>query len=244
MADRPLILLMTRPAEMGVRFVQSLAPEVSARMEVCASPLIGITPSDVPVDPGDARGLIFTSVHGVAAAAALMGARDLPCHCVGTTTTQAARDAGWSHARVAGLDAEELIATLLADPPPGPLLHLHGTHASGNAAARLTEGGVTTRETVVYDQPELTLTDAARGHLAGRRPVLAPLFSPRSARLFAQQYSGTAPLHVQVISEAVARELEGVPVATLDIANEPTGADMRSLVERRAMRTEGDSETQ
>lgn len=231
MASQPLILLLTRPAEASQRFAQGLAPETQARVTLCVSPLIGIAPRTEPVDPGLARGLVFSSVNGVRAAAGLMAARDLPCFCVGAATARAAREAGWTVAREAEADADALVAALLRDPPEGPLLHLRGVHARGDIAGRLTAGGLRTDATVVYDQPELTLTDAARDHLAGSHPVIVPLFSPRSASLFAAQHAGPAPLYVQAMSPAVAREVERLNVREMTVAKAPTGAEMRKLVE-------------
>lgn len=243
MVSSPPVLLMTRPQPAGRHFADTLAPGLRAGLTVCLSPLIGIAPRRDPVEIGDARGLIFTSANGVRAAAGLIGGRDLPSYCVGDATAQAARAAGWDKAQATGADADALVAALLRDPPPGPLLHLRGAHARGDAAGRLAAGGLPARAVTVYDQPALTLTDAARAHLAGRAPVLVPLFSPRSARLFAAQHGGAAPLYLQAMSPAVAAELRGLPAEALEIAEAPTGAAMRLLVERRLTglrRVEGD----
>lgn len=225
-----VILLMTRPEAAGRRFVAGLPGTMRERITPCYAPLMEIVPTTGPVEIGAARGLIFSSAAGVEAVADRVKARDLPCFCVGETSAQAARDAGWSRARAVALDAEGLLARLTCDPPEGPLLHLRGAHARVPIAARLSEAGLPAREAVVYDQPERALTDEARDHLEGARPVLVPLFSPRSARLFAQGHAGGAPLRLLAMSPAVADVVAGLDAASLEVAGEPTGAAMRSLV--------------
>jgi uroporphyrinogen-III synthase len=229
--DRPgLTLLMTRPVADATRFVATLAPDVRAAVAVCTSPLIGISPVSGKIEPGDARGLIFSSANGVQAARDPIPGRDLTCFCVGATTAQQARDAGWTVA-VVSETADDLVAALLADPPALPLLHLRGRHARGEIAARLTRAGCATAEQVIYDQPIRPLSDAARRCLDGDAPVLVPLFSPRTARAFAEQMHGRAPITVVAISDSVAAEVADLPLFGLVTAKQPTGHAMRIAIE-------------
>ncbi len=187
------------------------------------------------------RGLIFTSANAVNAAVSLGVDRDLPAWCVGPATTQAAKAAGW-RAQQAGATAEELVASLLQLRPQSPLLHLRGEHGRGNVAERLTGSGLTTREQPVYQQHLLPLSDEASLAAEGARPVIAPLFSPRTARQFADVWAGTAPLWLAAISEATAEPLKSLGFERLKITSEPTPDKMQKAVKKlvkHAMRVEG-----
>lgn len=237
----PVYLLMTRPRAASERFVAQLPERLRSRVQVIYSPLLDIRPMEQPVDATGVRGLIFTSANGVAAAAAQDVRRDLPAYCVGPATTETARQAGWE-ARMAGETAEELMAKLLKERPDSPLLHLRGEHSRGNIAARLTELGLTVREQPVYRQQLLPLTPEARAAAAGSAPVIAPLFSPRTARQFADLWPGPAPLLVAAMSGPTAEPLENLAIARLRIAKRPTPKKMRKAVKKLvkyAIRLEG-----
>ncbi|PCH75331.1 MAG: uroporphyrinogen-III synthase [Rhodobacteraceae bacterium] len=220
---------MTRPEESAKRFVTRLPPELRARLNVVYSPLIGIEPLAHEVDFDHARGLIFTSSNGVSVAARLTAHRDLPCFCVGVATTHAAREAGWTAQNV-GNNAEDLIATLHKSRPDGPLLHLRGRHARGNVAARLGVLGLPTREQVIYDQPLLPFSQAAVQILNGPDPIIAPLFSPRTARQFANTVTGNAPLYLAALSEAVAEPVRSLNYISLMVTPTPDATAMAGVM--------------
>jgi uroporphyrinogen-III synthase len=97
-------------------------------------------------------------------------------------------------------------------------------------AARLAALGLPAAEAVVYDQRPQPLTPAARAWLAGARPVIVPLFSPRSAALFAAEAAGAAaPLRIAALSAAVAAAAP--PAALLAVAARPDAAAMSDLVD-------------
>jgi uroporphyrinogen-III synthase len=226
-------LLMTRPEEPARRFVTRLPPELRVRLNVVYSPLIGIEPLTQEIEFSDARGLIFTSANGVSVAERLTTHRDLPCFCVGVATTRAAQDAGWT-AQNAGSNAEGLIATLHKSRHNGPLLHLRGRHARGNVAARLGVLGLPTKEQVIYDQPLLPFSKAAIHILRGSDLVIAPLFSPRTARQFANSVTGNAPLYFAALSEAVAEPINALNYNRLLVSPTPDATAMANLVTQLA----------
>ncbi len=166
--------------------------------------------------------------------------RDLPAYCVGPATTGTAKGAGWD-AQMVGATAEELIATLLRLHPQSPLMHLRGEHSRGDVAERLTESGLTVFEQAIYQQNLLPLTDEAMAASIGDTPIIAPVFSPRTARQFADVWSGTAPLWLAAISEATADPLKSLGYTRLKVAKEPTPRKMRKAVKKLvklAMRVE------
>jgi len=237
---------MTRPQGAAERFVSSLPPDLRARLTPVYSPLVGIEPVATGIDFGDARGLIFTSANGVSVAAGLSQNRDLPCYCVGEATTRAAVKAEW-RAECAGSTSRALISTLSQSRPGGPLLHIRGVHSRGDIAAQLTALGCPTGEKVIYDQPLLPLSEEASRILAGPDAVIAPLFSPRSARQFANLVADHPPLYIAALSQAVAEQVKGLIYKKLLVASQPNADTMMQLVEQLAdtvARVEGDRPAQ
>ncbi len=234
-------LLMTRPRGAAERFVARLAPGLRNRLQVIYAPLMQIEFLPGPVSLQGVHGVIFTSANGVAAAQAAALSPTLPAYCVGPATAAAARRARWSVEDTAET-ADALVAALIARRPPAPLLHLRGTHARGEIAERLTAAGIETRAQPVYDQHLVGPDDAARAALSGTDPVIAPLFSPRSARHFADMFTGSAPLYLAAISAAAAEPVENMEHRALIVAERPDGAAMAAAVERLiadASRVEG-----
>ena len=90
----------------------------------------------------------------------------------------------------------------------------------------LNSARIETVSAVVYAQKPEPLTPDAVMILHRQNPVIAPLFSPRTGQLLAQEYrriGATAPLHVVAISEAVAAEM---PMAKVLVAKRPDAATM------------------
>jgi len=226
--SRPAVLV-TRPQAQAERFAARLAERLPEARAVL-SPLLAIAPVALEAPMPDARGLIFTSENAVAAFAGQNDRRDLPVWCVGARTAAAALRAGFSRVRSAaagGGDADALLEQLLRQRPSGPLLHLRGAHSRGDLADRLTAAGLPCSSVVVYDQPALSLTPPAVALLSGDSPVLLPLFSPRSARLFLDAAETvTAPLHPVAISPAVAGVWHAVRAEDVRIAARPDAEAM------------------
>jgi len=211
-APRP-ILLLTRPGDDSER----TAARIGA--DVIVAPILQI----VPVDHDGAAlarapGLVFTSAHAVASAGP---GRGRPAICVGERTGQVARDAGFAVIQGAGT-ADSLVPLIAASPVP--LVHPHGRHL----AQRLAVPGI-----VVYDQRPQPLTARARAALMGARPVVVPVYSPRSARLLAGMAAGArAPLWLVAISDAAAAAWTA-PAARRAVADQPSGRAMDAAI--RAM---------
>jgi uroporphyrinogen-III synthase len=223
---RPPVLL-TRPAAQSARFADQMRDRFGA-LRVVISPLLA--PAFLrPALPDGAAAVIFTSETGVAAARA--GGWILPdmAYCVGDRTAQAAQAAGFT-ARSAGGDAGALVALLTQQRPPSRLLHLRGADARGDVAATLTTAGVPTDEAVVYDQQPQPATPEAQALLLGDAPVIVPLFSPRSARLFIAAGNWQAPLWVAALSPAVADDIVG-HAARLVVARHPDAVHLLDSID-------------
>ncbi len=95
---------------------------------------------------------------------------------------------------------------------------------------RLQAAGRQAAGAVVYDQRPCPLTDAARALLDAPAPVLVPLFSPRTAALFAETAPHRAALWVAALSSAVADALGDLPVARRVTAARPDAAAMLAAI--------------
>jgi uroporphyrinogen-III synthase len=227
---QPMTLLMTRPYAASVRFVGQLPRTVREKVNVHYAPLIRIEPIVDQIDLGDAAALIFTSANAVELASALIPDRSLPVYCVGTATTQAAIDAGWP-AQFAGATADRLVETLTELHPSGPILHLCGVHTRNAIAERLTAVGSQSTSLAIYDQIAEPLTKQALDVLNGSFPVIAPLFSPRTARQFAKQLTIGAPIWLAALSEEAAKPLNSLDYQKILVCEQPDAATMRNKIE-------------
>lgn len=215
------ILLVTRPAQSAVRFLAALGREVPAVI----SPLLDIVPLAPSPVKGAVDALILTSEHAAAAALQMGFAAGMTAYVVGSQTARAAEAAGFRALSADG-DADRLVALIAAQRPTGTLLHLHGEHTHGDIAQRLRDAGLNCLEQTVYRQVERPLSDAAKVALAGRIPVLAPLFSPRTAAILAAQGPFPAPLHIIAISPAILDRIAPLSPVTVTMAANPDSAAM------------------
>ncbi|MEO1681610.1 MAG: uroporphyrinogen-III synthase [Pseudomonadota bacterium] len=198
-------LLLTRPETGGRRFAAEAQAQMGAFGAVVLAPLQKIVARlPFPTLPDEAD-LAFTSENAVRVAASA-GVTGRKAFCVGSRTADAARAEGFD-AESAGGDAVALANLIAARASGRRVVHLCGAHQSGNLAERLTAQGLVARRVTIYDQERLPLSNEAQSALNGPRPVLAPLFSPRSARLLAdaiREADAPAPRLVAHLSAAVA----------------------------------------
>lgn len=223
---RPVILL-TRPEASSHRMAKLLSVAFGDRLDICISPLMEIVLDPRLPSLDGIRTLIFTSANGVAAYAAANGPKSLPCYTVGDATARAAAAAGL-RATSAGGDADALVERIKQDKPPAPMLHVRGAHARGDIPERLGECGFPVAQAIVYHQNALNLTEEAKSLLDGDRPVILPLFSPRSAALM-----GSAPVSARVyavaMSDATAASLR-FDVEQMHVAGHPDFESMAKVV--------------
>lgn len=223
--QRP-ILLLTRPEAQSRRFADDLARLLPGAFETIISPLTRIEYLDHAPDLKGVSGLVFTSENGVAGFARVSDRRDLPAWTVGPRTASAARHLGFVVRSGPG-DAAGLAKTILEHRPAGALLYVRGHETAFPLSQELTKGGLAAREIVLYDQPFVAPTSAAKAALSGRQPVVVPLFSSRAAQALVRLAEViTAPLHVAAISESVAREAATLRPKRLSTAATPDGGSM------------------
>lgn len=222
------ILLLTRPKESSFCFFDSLGPEIAAKARLIVSPLLEIAGTGVQPDLSGVRGVIFTSANAVGFAPLGQGRA---AFCVGERTQAAAEKRGWKVKKVSAT-AGDLLADLDMALIEGPVMHLAGRHLRMDIVSALRSRGVMATCATVYDQKLLPLSDEAQSAMAGTAPVIAPLFSPRSASHFVEQAGDLARVHAVVISPAVAAVLPEGACASIQVAQQPTGLEMRRSVEK------------
>ena len=224
-------VLITRPAQSGLQLADQLRNRWGCKIPVVLSPLMKIVPEPDLPDLRQAQALIFTSKHAVERFAQSEVTPHIPCFTVGSATAAMARRAGFE-VTDAGGDADDLVRCIRSRDPKGPLWHLRGEHTTGRVIERLNALGIDAHEAVVYRQEALSLTQEALQVLDRECPVILPLFSPRSARLFFSQVRPSAPLLVAALSDNVARYVPSDVVGAVRVAHNPTNEALVDVMDK------------
>lgn len=221
-------LLLTRPHAQSARFAAELAARWPG-LAIVIAPLMEIvaTGAAPPFAPGDA--VIFTSANAIPFAGPGAGRT---AWCVGAGTAARAAAAGFD-ARSADGAAEDLVALLRTARPEGRLWHLHGAHVRGDVVARLRAAGLAAEGHEVYAQRDLP-PDAGFAAALDAAALLVPLFSPRSAALFAAAAGAPRPgAGAVALSPAVRAALPPDWQAVCDVAARPDAAALLDGLTRR-----------
>lgn len=222
-----MLLLLTRPETASRRFLAQVEAVAGQPVPHVIAPLMRIVPLDQRPELEGHASAIFTSEAGVAAFLQLGGKARGPAWCVGARTAQAATEAGFAVQHVAQ-DAEQLVAVIN---PLGPVVHFHGVHTRGDVVNRLASRGISAQGCAIYDQRPEPLSGEAKDALMSPGGICLPVFSPRTAQLFAQSCPDgmQSGLHVVALSKAVADAVSW-PAKRICVAVEPTGDAMCDLV--------------
>lgn len=219
-------LLLTRPDAQSRRFAALFRARFGADWPVVLSPLTEIAFLSCDLPAGLPSDIIFTSENAVAAFSRLSRDRHAVAWCVGPRTEAAARAAGFSTRRGPG-DWTGLARLLIEAGRVRRVLHPRGVHAAGDLAGELGSAGIETVSIPIYDQKELLPTAEALRLIEAPRPVLLPLFSPRSARLATRAFAAAkAPLRIAAISAAADAAASGLQATARIIAARPDGDAM------------------
>jgi uroporphyrinogen-III synthase len=227
----PACLLLTRPLE-SARTDAEAARALGWRGGIVIAPLMQITLRPLAQDDlAGVQTIIATSQHAIAALVAGGAARNTTLWCVGPRTLAAAQQAGFTDLRGGtGADGAELLAQMLAAGITGPALHLHGDHLALDLAARLRAAGHQARGLAVYGQDAIALSGAGQACLNAAGDVVVPLYSPRSAQLFANVWASLAQpkarLHLIALSENVAKVVAHLPAGSRQTLTFPDGEEM------------------
>lgn len=225
----PPLILITRPREGAEAFAADLEEELGPDAQICIAPLLRIEfLPDLP-DLAPYRTLIFTSAHAVESFAKVTSRRDFACHAVGAATGKIAADHGFSPIVGPGT-GKELAQQIRNASADAPCLYLRGDHIAFDMAKHLNAAGTETHEAVVYRQVPCALSQEALTRIDMSDPILAPVFSPRSAQLLLDALPKGASLHVAAISDAVAGAVPRERTAQIRVAARPDKAAMLACV--------------
>lgn len=225
--SQPTILL-TRPLAQSQRFADQIGGAL-------ISPLMRPEFLSPPLPSGDFTAIVLTSETGVEAAGRISAAGTaLPkqAFCVGNRTAAAARAVGFEASSAVGA-AHDLLAYIIAAAPVGRLLLLKGQDSVGDLEQRLISAGIETVSQVTYRQIAQYLTDEAIAVLQETHPVILPIFSPRSAKLLADELrriAAKAPIWLAALSPTVAEAFD-FPTVFAEIAARPDSAAMQQAVQ-------------
>jgi uroporphyrinogen-III synthase len=151
------------------------------------------------------RHIVFTSANGVRP----LGAGGLTAWCVGPSTAEAARKAGFESVIEGDGNAEDLAGLILAARPEGPLLHIANEAAAGDLVAALKAGGLDARFTAPYrTDPAAALAPEAAATLASGTPVIVLIHSAKAAAAIAALRPNLTHAALVAISAAAAAPLK------------------------------------
>ncbi|MEZ5798678.1 MAG: uroporphyrinogen-III synthase [Paracoccaceae bacterium] len=234
-APTPVPVLITRPQPQADRLAQALDSAMPGKVRPVLAPLMRAVFLPVDLPPGRFDALILTSETGAEAAGRLRAAGAvLPdtLFCVGPRTARAALAHGFQP-KAPAMTAKDLLQRLVLTGGAGRMLYLHGRDVSSPLADRLAQAGIPAEARAVYAQEPLALPPQALALLQQPGPVVVPLYSPRSARLFqAALPAGTrADLRPCAISDSALSALSEPLSARGVVAEAPDGpAMMRAIL--------------
>lgn len=232
-------VLVTRPRDD--------AEETAARLaalghDAIIAPLLDIDFRGGPEIPLDGiQAILATSANGIRALARRTERRDVPVLAVGEQSADAARRLGFTTVDHAGGDVAALCNAAAArlSPQEGAIFYSAGAETRGRLAEQLTELGFSVVREVLYDAiAASSLPREAETALAQGKLDAVLLFSPRSARIFAE-LAGRAGLAERCsrltaycLSEAVAEALGRLPLKAVRIAVRPDQEMLLALLAR------------
>ncbi|WEK50957.1 MAG: uroporphyrinogen-III synthase [Candidatus Kaistia colombiensis] len=229
-------LLVTRPEPEAARTAERLR---ALGHEPVVAPLLEARFLD-PAPPAFLpAAILLTSGNGLRGLLRWSGARDwldIPVLAVGARTAESARAAGFMDVRSADGDGDALASLAIAslDPEAGTILYPAAVDRAGHWPERLIAAAFTLSLVETYRMdpvaglPDPVIADLREGKFDG---VL--LYSPRTAKTFAQLVGGLDPqppldhLSIYALSPNVASALT---FGTAFIAHEPTDDALLALI--------------
>lgn len=235
-------LLITRPKEDAEPLAKLLRDKGH---EPVLFPLLTIKPESEGVGQlktfkeADVQALLVTSANGMRHFARADKRRNFKIMAVGDATGDAAREAGFKEIECATGDVDGLAKLVKekCDPKKGTLLHVAGSRLAGDLKGMLEKDGFTYARVVLYSADkttELSLTlkqEIKAGKIDG---VL--LYSPRTSTAFADLarkggvQGDLKKMSAYCLSDAVAKNLEGLTFKEVKTAKTPDQAALLSLL--------------
>lgn len=183
-----------------------------AGFDPIVEPLLNIASVDHDPLPREIA-VIFTSKNGVDHVSCA-GQRAI---CVGDATAAHARKAGFSDVVSVNGTSKDVTHWVLANCPVAqPICHVSGWHVRGTIVEDLSQAGYDAKRVKVYRSiPRAVWPETQASFVA--------LYSPLAAQVFARLCGGDSlsALSAICISQATAKELEGLSLKSIHIATRP-----------------------
>lgn len=230
-----MLALLTRPLEDSRRIADLLKKR---GIESCIDPLMEILYYDAEPDLNGIEGLLFTSANGVRAFCRLEGDRSVPVYAIGNQTARLCQEMGFQKIENASGDVASLIQLVKSKcPAKSSLFHAAGAVHTGNLSQELSGLGFKVRRQILYEAKEaVAFSNDTIAYLRKDAFDFLLLFSPRSARIFNRlaREIGIFSLprsRILCLSQAVARETEGLRFKEIAIAQNPDLPSLLTLVD-------------
>lgn len=215
--QKNVVLLLTRPLDGNERFCLNIEHLLS-QCEILDNPLQKIEFLEALIEVKEGSILIFTSINGLRASKKY-NLRNKKCFVVGENTRKIAASSGYE-VLGSSSDQENLLKLIKLKKPTESMVHIRGKHTAGNLCGSLKNSGFSCFEITGYNQKPLKIKKQVFQKVMSGRPVILPIFSPRSAKLLLKELDLTG-FHVVAMSEVVSKELAGVDLAELIISKKP-----------------------
>lgn len=215
--QKNVILLLTRPEGGNERFCLNIE-HLLGQCEILDNPLQKIEFLETLIEVKEESILIFTSINGLRASEKY-NLRNKKCFVVGENTRKIATSAGYE-VLASSSDQENLLKLIKLKNPTESMVHIRGKHTAGNLCDSLKNNDFSCFEITGYNQQPLKIKKQIFHKVKSGRPVILPIFSPRSAKLLLNELDLTG-FHVAAMSEAVSKELGSVDLADLVISEKP-----------------------
>ena len=217
-------IMLNRPKEAASEF-RGLIQEALPEARVIISPLIKIKFLSKLIDFTRFDTLIFTSVNGVHAIENQRVPRGKLCFAVGEKTAQAAEKIGFE-ALYSNGNYEDLVSMILSHPRSGKFLHVRGKYTRGDISRALSESGRPCEQLIAYHQKSVALTNQAKVSLKRDKPLILPIFSPRTARLLMKKILPNSHFHIIAMSNNIAKICKENGYANITTSKKPSAKSM------------------
>ena len=217
-------IILTRPKE-GARKFHALIQEKLPEAKVIISPLITIDFLPKSIDFTKFDTFIFTSINGVQAIENQRIPHGTLCFAVGAKTAHAAGKIGFKALYSDG-NSEDLISIILSHPRRGKFLHIRGKYTRGDVSRKLSEHGLPCEEIVAYHQKSQALTHEAQSSMKGGKPLIFPLFSPRTAQLLMENILPMERCHIIAMSENISEAFKKTGCGKITTSKSPSAKSM------------------
>ncbi len=223
-------LIITRPVDAANLFASCFEKELE-KNQIIISPLLEIKFFKRPKNLIKFHYFIFTSSNGVKAAGRAANS-NIKALCVGDRTTKLASSLGYSAEKFGDNVGQLLNKLCKGGKIAGEILHIHGKYTKVDLVNQLRDAGFLCSEWIGYDQVAQNLSVPALNAFENGAKTILPIFSERTAILLKKQIPILDKCHVIAISSAVANVFLNVRAGSVNEAQTPDLAGMKSLTKK------------